>query len=48
MQRKKKHRSKSSRDLTTRPDVLIHSKDLDVPARSFNAWGAYLYEPSWK
>jgi peptide/nickel transport system substrate-binding protein len=34
--------------LTTRPDVLIHHKDLDVPAGSFNAWGAKLNELSWK
>jgi peptide/nickel transport system substrate-binding protein len=34
--------------LTTRPDVLIHSKDLDVPTGSFNTWGANLYELSWK
>jgi peptide/nickel transport system substrate-binding protein len=34
--------------LTSRPDVLIHSKDLVVPAGSFNAWGASLFELSWK
>jgi peptide/nickel transport system substrate-binding protein len=34
--------------LTSRPDVMIHSKDLVVPAGSFNAWGANLYELSWK
>jgi peptide/nickel transport system substrate-binding protein len=34
--------------LASRPSVLIHNKDLVVPAGSFNAWGANLYELSWK
>lgn len=34
--------------LTTRPDVMVHSKDLNVPTGSYNTWGANLYELSWK
>jgi peptide/nickel transport system substrate-binding protein len=34
--------------LTSKPDVLIHRAELDVPTGSFNSWGANLYELSWK
>jgi peptide/nickel transport system substrate-binding protein len=34
--------------LASKPHVMIHAKDLDVPTGSFNTWGANLYELSWK
>jgi peptide/nickel transport system substrate-binding protein len=34
--------------ISTKPDAMIHRKELDVPPGSFNGWGARIWEMSWK